>query len=331
MPDVIEDKIRLVLAGQNLNDDDFCDFSLEQQNEALEVKGIQPMSSSDYTPICQKTVTYIVAAVIVNDQDEVLMMQEAKPSCAGEWYLPAGRVEKNETLVEAVKREVLEETGLIMEPKTLLMVECVSGSWFRFVMTGEILGGTIKTPEQANEEALQASWVQKVEDLSLRAKDILPLIQKAREYTKSKGIPWHPSVLPMVQSRAKLYLRLIVCIKKKATNRLHVLISEKSALHLPIAEINPGRNVHSTLHRFMVDIFGDSVPQHRPHGLLSVEFSGGQSGDGVCLTLLVSFKPPLEEVPIFGKYIWHELAQSLAESLTARLPRNMTVPLNVIR
>ena len=41
---------------------------------------------------------YIVAAVIVRD-DKVLMVQEAKPSCRGKWYLPAGRMEKGESIV----------------------------------------------------------------------------------------------------------------------------------------------------------------------------------------------------------------------------------------
>ena len=39
-----------------------------------------------------------------------------------------------------MKREVLEETGLEMEPTTLLMVECASGAWFRFVVTGNVTG-----------------------------------------------------------------------------------------------------------------------------------------------------------------------------------------------
>jgi 8-oxo-dGDP phosphatase len=73
------------------------------------------------------------------------------------------------------------------------------------------------------------------------------------------------------------------------------------------------------------------VAQHKPHGLLSVEFSGGEGGDGLCLTLLVSFKLPLEDLSIVGKYIWHELSENIAETLTSRLPRNMTVPLKVVR
>lgn len=103
-------------------------------------KGVQPSSSSDYKPVTKKSVTYIVMGVLINDKSEVLMMQEAKESCAGQWYLPAGRMEPGETIEEAVKREVLEETGLDMEPTTLLAVETASGSWYRFVLTGCVIG-----------------------------------------------------------------------------------------------------------------------------------------------------------------------------------------------
>ncbi|XP_058791810.1 8-oxo-dGDP phosphatase NUDT18 [Phymastichus coffea] len=332
MPDVIEDEIKHVLSGQSTRvADDLCDYTLEQQNMHAESNGIKPAVSSSYVPICQKTVTYIVAAVLINEHDEVLMMQEAKASCLGKWYLPAGRVEPNENLLDAMKREVLEETGLLIEPKSLLMVECASGSWFRFVMSGSVIGGTLKTLDQSNEESLQACWVREVTNLPLRSSDILTLIQKGRDWLKKINGPWHANILPVERPRSKLYLRLIVCIKKKATNRLHVLMSEKTSLHLPVTEINSGKNLHSTLHRFLVEIFGEGIPQHKPHGLLSVEFNGNGEGDGLCLTLLISFRPPLEEVSISGKYIWHEVPQSLADTITSRLPRNMTISLNVVR
>jgi len=41
---------------------------------------------------------------------------------------------------DAVKREVLEEAGLVMEPTTLIMVESAAGLWFRFVLTGTVVG-----------------------------------------------------------------------------------------------------------------------------------------------------------------------------------------------
>jgi 8-oxo-dGDP phosphatase len=48
-------------------------------------------------------------------------MQEAKSTCAGQWYLPAGKMEAGEDIGEAAKREVLEETGLEMELSTFLL------------------------------------------------------------------------------------------------------------------------------------------------------------------------------------------------------------------
>ena len=54
-------------------------------------------------PICPElklryNMAYIVCGVVI-EQDKVLMIQEAKPSCRGQWYLPAGRMEENETIV----------------------------------------------------------------------------------------------------------------------------------------------------------------------------------------------------------------------------------------
>jgi 8-oxo-dGDP phosphatase len=44
-------------------------------------------------------VSYIVVGALINDDGEVLMMQEAKSSCAGKWYLPAGHLEPGENIM----------------------------------------------------------------------------------------------------------------------------------------------------------------------------------------------------------------------------------------
>jgi 8-oxo-dGTP diphosphatase len=55
-----------------------------------------------------------VGAVIVAG-DKVLLIRRAQEPLKGEWSLPGGAVELGETLEEAVRREVLEETGLAIE------------------------------------------------------------------------------------------------------------------------------------------------------------------------------------------------------------------------
>ena len=50
-----------------------------------------------------------VRAIILNQREEVLLQRRTDVEC---WGLPAGSVELDETALEALRREVLEETGL---------------------------------------------------------------------------------------------------------------------------------------------------------------------------------------------------------------------------
>ena len=49
---------------------------------------------------------------VVFQGDCVLLVRRAKAPLAGEWSLPGGAVELGETLDQAIRREVMEETGL---------------------------------------------------------------------------------------------------------------------------------------------------------------------------------------------------------------------------
>ena len=58
-------------------------------------------------------VTVAVGAVIVQDE-RLLLVQRANDPGAGRWAVPGGHVEPGETRAEAARREVLEETGLVV-------------------------------------------------------------------------------------------------------------------------------------------------------------------------------------------------------------------------
>ncbi|HCG8591919.1 TPA: NUDIX domain-containing protein, partial [Vibrio parahaemolyticus] len=51
-------------------------------------------------------------AVIFNQHDEVLLVQELTGSKKGLWHIPSGSVESTEFPQEAALREIAEETGL---------------------------------------------------------------------------------------------------------------------------------------------------------------------------------------------------------------------------
>ena len=59
-----------------------------------------------------------VSAAIIRD-GRVLIVRRARPPARGVFTLPGGGVEAGETLHEAVIREVLEETGLVIAPIAL--------------------------------------------------------------------------------------------------------------------------------------------------------------------------------------------------------------------
>lgn len=100
----------------------------------------------------------VVYALIKNKHNQILMVDNHE----GHWSLPGGRVEEGESLVEAVVREVYEETGLTFEPGDILAIN--EGKFLKrnhhaifFTFEGRIVGGVeeIKMPE----EIFQLEWV----------------------------------------------------------------------------------------------------------------------------------------------------------------------------
>ena len=62
-----------------------------------------------------------VGAVVI-DGDQVLLIRRGQQPMKGQWSLPGGALEVGETLLDGVRREVREETGLEVEPVALIEV-----------------------------------------------------------------------------------------------------------------------------------------------------------------------------------------------------------------
>lgn len=57
----------------------------------------------------------IIVGGIVQKEDKILMVKEAKKKCYGKWNIPAGHLEEGETIHEGAIREIFEETGCKVE------------------------------------------------------------------------------------------------------------------------------------------------------------------------------------------------------------------------
>ncbi|XP_068130797.1 8-oxo-dGDP phosphatase NUDT18 isoform X2 [Hyperolius riggenbachi] len=273
------------------------------------------MTSESPRPLkLRHNVCYIVMGVLFNEKDEVLMMQEAKPECLGTWYLPAGRLERGETLVEGLCREVTEETGLRCEPVTLLAVEERGASWVRFVFLAHHTGGTLKSPSAADKESLQASWWDRVSPLPLRCRDILPLIKLASEY---RLLPSHPNILPQPCPSPYLILRLlIVCFSPQG--QLWVLESASAPSHLPSAVCTTrGGSILAPLRNLLQD-------PPKSYGILGLQHQGGDGVDGVCFTIMAVVSGPDPPQVRVDSLSWVQVEN---EELKSRLEQTTLLPL----
>lgn len=109
----------------------------------------------------------VAACVIKNTEGKYLLVQEAQPKVYGLWNLPAGHVDKDESIESAAIREAREESGLEVE-----LIEKI-GIWhdkveepIRHAFTAKILRGKVR-PQPG--EVLDAKWFSYDEIVKMRA------------------------------------------------------------------------------------------------------------------------------------------------------------------
>jgi len=98
----------------------------------------------------------VEGCVIRDDDGKYLLVQEKQPKVYGLWNLPAGHVDKGESIEAASVREAKEETGYDVElgDKIGIYHETVE-SPVRHAFVAKIIGGDLKVQP---DEILDAQW-----------------------------------------------------------------------------------------------------------------------------------------------------------------------------
>jgi len=114
---------------------------------------------------------------IVFKNDAVLLVKRKNPPHQHQWAIPGGKVHYGESLKDAVEREILEETGIVIHAQepiyTFEVIDTnkANNTPFHYVVIdfdAQYISGT----PRANDDAEQASWVSRKEYASLNVNNI---------------------------------------------------------------------------------------------------------------------------------------------------------------
>ena len=68
------------------------------------------------TTLGQRPVTEVAVGILIRSNGDFLMTtRPAGKAYAGYWEFPGGKLEANETVIEALRRELIEEIGVVIE------------------------------------------------------------------------------------------------------------------------------------------------------------------------------------------------------------------------
>lgn len=96
-------------------------------------------------------------AILIED-GKLLLVKRGREPFKGEWALPGGRIEEDETAEQCLVREMEEETGLEVEPLKLVGIYSDPGRDPRGIIAAAYLVKRIGGQLDAGDDASEAAW-----------------------------------------------------------------------------------------------------------------------------------------------------------------------------
>jgi ADP-ribose pyrophosphatase YjhB (NUDIX family) len=129
----------------------------------------------------------IGVGALIFKRDSILLVERGRAPLKGYWSLPGGALEAGEQLAGAIRREVLEETGLEIKPVSIveiferIMRDKDGKPEYHYVLIDylcRVTGGEL----QASSDASQARWFKRKELDGLKLTDgTLAVIERVYE------------------------------------------------------------------------------------------------------------------------------------------------------
>jgi ADP-ribose pyrophosphatase YjhB (NUDIX family) len=134
---------------------------------------------------------HVVVAAVIEEDGKFLLVEE-KTNEGLRFNQPAGHLEDGESLVDAVRREVFEETAHHFEPEGLLGVyrwrHPQGHTYLRFAFTGRVTGYDPTSPLDAG--ILRAVWMTPEEIRATASRHRSPLLARCvQDYLAGKSYP----------------------------------------------------------------------------------------------------------------------------------------------
>lgn len=100
--------------------------------------------------------SFVVVGVLIKKGNKYLLVQEKSKKIYGLWNLPAGHIDRGESIEDAAIREAREETGYkIKLIKKIAIFQRKITESVKHVFKAKIIGGKLQYPE---DEILDVKW-----------------------------------------------------------------------------------------------------------------------------------------------------------------------------